>query len=195
MILREFLVETSLHASRVSPTRKKFPTQKTALFFLSKWAFRVMRAWFSFYHSCTGIRFLGGPAFFDLGLKNTDTHCIVGSIMNNIVDVWKFGCLLTRSWASNGGALSLELPPYGGCNMHQQHSLGRPSCLWGPARSRGGQRGARGPGSAARLLAPITSPTTTNRLDLPHERHEKTLPLTLLGSASCPRVCLQGTRG
>ena len=53
--------------------------------------------------------------------------------------------------------------------MHQQHSLGRPSCLWGPARSRGGQRGARGPGSAARLLAPITSPTTTNRLDLPHE--------------------------
>ena len=70
--------------------------------------------------------------------------------------------------------------------MHQQHSLGRPSCLWGPARSRGGQRGARGPGSAARLLAPITSPTTTNRLDLPHERHEKTLPLTLLGSASCP---------
>ena len=38
-----------------------------------------------------------GACVLDLGFKNTDTHCIVGSIMNNIVDVWKFGCFLPRS--------------------------------------------------------------------------------------------------
>ena len=85
---------------------------------------------------------------------------------------------------------------YGRCKMQQQGIVWR-GRAW--ARSRGGQQGHR-PGStgaqqAACYAAALPPPTiTTNRLDLPHERLEKTLPLTLCSAVhlALPGACPQG---
>ena len=68
------------------------------------------------------------------------------------------------------------------------------------ARSQGGQQGTgqghTGPSKRPAMLLPPNPPstTTTNRLDLPHERLEKTLPLTLCSAVhlALPGACPQG---